>query len=355
MQEYEITSLWDVEDFARYSHFFWVEREQPAIKLVAEIRKLTQVSISKAREALTASNNDLDAALDWLQKDLVVTGAKKAAKVHDRTAGQGLISVSVLSDGFGARRGHGNGGIRAAMVELNCETDFVARNENFERLAADIAHTAAYMSDQSGSDAAFQNCSLDMLNDTPLISRNDMPSKIPTKSVEDSIRHLIARIGEKISLRRAVVVLENAPQKQPDTGLRFASYVHGSVNNQNQGRIGALALLALKSKNVPSIIDSDDFRDNLGRLERSLARQIVGFDTQSIISSTGDQTALYNQPFMMLPGEFSGKPVQEVLRAWSIRNGLVKNEEEDGGIAVLNFAKWTVGEPIEDTKDVTPS
>lgn len=316
---------------------------KPSIKLVAELRKLTEVSISKAREALSATNNDLDAALEWLQKDLVTTGAKKAAKVHDRLAEQGVICTSVLSNGIGAA----TGAVRAAMVELNCETDFVARNEHFGRLAADIAHTAAYISEPTDTQSAFKSYPLDTLNGAPLISQTNPPSKIPTESVGDSIRHLIAKIGEKISLRRAVVLVENAPRAQTDVGLRLASYVHGSLNNSNQGRIGTLALLALKSPNVSLLMNSNVFSDDLGRLERSLARQIVGFNTKSIDAATGDETALYNQPFAMLPGDLNGRAVREVLRTWSVRHGVSEAGQDNGGVAVLDFVKWTVGEGLE--------
>ncbi|KAF8738656.1 hypothetical protein AX14_010754 [Amanita brunnescens Koide BX004] len=315
---------------------------KPSIKLVAELRKLTEVSISKAREALGATNNDLDAALEWLQKDLVTTGANKAAKVRDRLAEQGVICTSVLSNGIGSV----TGAVRAAMVELNCETDFVARNEHFGRLAADIAHTAAYISESVDAERMFKSCSLDVLSGAPLISQADS-SKIVTESVGDSIKHLIAKIGEKISLRRAVVLVENAPRAQTDVGLRLASYVHGSVNNSNQGRIGTLALLALKSQKVSPLANSEVFSNELGRLERSLARQIVGFDTQSIDAVTGDETALHNQPFAMLPGDLNGRRVKEVLRTWSVRHGLLEAGQDDGGIAVVDFIKWTVGESLD--------
>ncbi|KAK2461441.1 hypothetical protein APHAL10511_005904 [Amanita phalloides] len=313
---------------------------KPSIQLVAELRKLTEVSITKAREALGATNNDLDAALRWLQKDLVVTGAKKAAKVHNRLAEQGVICTSVLSNGIGNL----TGAVRAAMVELNCETDFVARNEHFGTLAADIAHTAAYISEAGDADRAFSKCSLDILNNAPLISHVDSPSKLPTESVGDSIKHLIARTGEKITLRRAAVLVENAPRAQKDVGLRLASYVHGSANNPHQGRIGALVLLALKSPKISSI----SFPNDLGRLERSLARQIIGFDTQSVDGKTDGETALYNQPFTMFPGDLNGRPVREVLRMWSETHGLVEGQDKNG-IAVLDFVKWTVGEKVVET------
>ncbi|KAF9454201.1 hypothetical protein P691DRAFT_810928 [Macrolepiota fuliginosa MF-IS2] len=319
--------------------------QQPAkasVKLVTELRKLTEVSISKAREALAATNNDVSAALEWLEKDLVTTGAKKAARVQGRSTTQGLISTSVLSNGVGVKGGAGYGGVRAAMIELNCETDFVGRNELFGRLAADIAHTAAYIPDVTGSKAAFQPSSLDLLQDAPLLSRAD-PSATPSGTIASAIRDAIAKLGENITLRRAVTVVENSAQNT-DLGLRLASYVHGSINDPNQGRIGALALLALKSKSLPQLLATEAFRDDLGRLERALARQIVGFETHSI---EGDgEGALYNQPFMMLGGDSSDAPVRDALVAWGKQKCLISQPSVDEGVAVLDFAKWTVGEPI---------
>ncbi|KAF5352768.1 hypothetical protein D9756_005893 [Leucocoprinus leucothites] len=317
-----------------------------SIKLVAELRKLTEVSLSKAREALSATNNDLDAALKWLERDLVTTGAKKAAKVQGRSTTQGLISVSMLSSGVGVKTGSGYGGVRAAMIELNCETDFVGRNELFGRLAADIAHTAAFISDATGSSAALQPCSPELLQDAPLLSRAD-PGAAPTGTVAAAIRDAIAKLGENITLRRAASVVENSPQ-QADLGLRLSSYVHGTIEDPSQGRIGSLALLALKFKKLPELIASEAFREDLGRLERGLARQITGFETYSI-KGEGEE-ALYNQPFMMFGHEFSDISVRDALTIWSRKKGQTSQVLTEEGVAVLDFAKWTVGEQIaEDT------
>ncbi|TFK41855.1 elongation factor Ts, mitochondrial [Crucibulum laeve] len=326
------------------------ESSKPSLKLVAQLRKLTEVSITKAREALSASNNDVNAALEWLQKDLVATGAKKAAKVGGRETGEGLISVSVLSSGVGSGSGAGFGGVRAAMIELNCETDFVGRNELFGRLAADIAHTAAYISDPSGSQSSpFHQFSLDALKDAPLLSQAD-PSAKPSGTVATSIRDMIAKIGENISLRRALTVVEGAPKSQAGVGLRLGSYIHGSINQPTQGRIGGLALLALKSPNIATLVASDAFRGDMERLERSLARQIIGFDTRSVDGPAGDESSLYNQPFMMYAGDENGQPVRDVLKSWSTQHGLSEGAEESGA-AVLDFAKWTVGEPLDTHSD----
>jgi elongation factor Ts len=161
---------------------------------------------------------------------------------------------------------------------------------------------------------------------------------------------MITKVGEKISLRRAVIAVRDPLlQRQPVVGLRLASYLHGSLHNSAQGRIGALAILALKTPKLHSLLSSNTFQEDLGHLERSLARQITGFDTHLIRSPIGttDETALYEQPFMMLPGEYSGQSVGVVLQNWARQRGF--GEGEDEGLEVLEFVKWTVGEPLNTT------
>ncbi|KAK7063954.1 elongation factor Ts, mitochondrial [Favolaschia claudopus] len=313
--------------------------EKPSLKFVAELRKLTEVSIVKAREALGASNNNVNDALEWLKQDLVASGAKKAEKLQDRSANEGLVSVAILSAGNGPHAA--NNSVRAAMIELNCETDFVGRNELFGKLAADIAHTAAFMSDP----ADFQSCSVDVLNDTPLLSAVD-PNPDPTATVGRAIQDIMTKVGEKVALRRALTVFHE-PTRSPELGHRLISYLHGSINNPHQGRIGVLGLLALSSPKLRDLFASTEFCDDLERLERSLARQITGFETHSVRApaDSKDETALYNQPFMF-PGDLSGQPVGEVLTAWARERGLVDASGE-GGLQVARFAKWTVGESLE--------
>ncbi|EIN13921.1 hypothetical protein PUNSTDRAFT_79835 [Punctularia strigosozonata HHB-11173 SS5] len=321
------------------------EPTKPSVKLIAELRKLTEVSLTKAREALVATNNDLDKALDWLHKELAVSGAKKAAKVAGRNAGQGLVSVSVLGRGTGS----GNGGLRAAMVELNCETDFVARNQLFGALAADIAHTAAFITEPTSSNTLLTPCSLEALTHAPLISAANIGTTAHS-TVASAIQETIAKVGEKVSLRRAVTVVRDPfPSSQSELGLRVASYLHGSLNNTSQGRVGALALIGLKSNRLSELLSGDAFRGDLEKMERAIARQIVGFETQSITASgteaDADETALYEQPFMMLGGDADGDIVRNVLQSWARQRGMNGGANRHGGVEVLEFAKWTVGEP----------
>lgn len=342
--------------------FYSTNAAKPPLKLVAELRKLTEVSITKAREALAASNNDLSAALNWLQSDLAVSGAKKAAKIAHRTAGEGLVGASVLSRGTGSPPG----GVRASLVELNCETDFVARNALFGRLVADVAHTAAFLAESGSSGSSpdepyrhehehekktyIHPVPRDQLLDAPLLSaegegpnagagaRNGMHG-----TVGNAIRDAIAKLGENIVLQRAVsVVHDPVPRLRGDLGLRVASYTHGGVS-PSQGRIGALALIALKSPRLTPLLSSLDFRQELERIERSLARQIVGFDTLAI---RGEEGALYDQPFMMFGDAHEGETVGAGLARWARQKLLVFDTDgaEAGGVEVVEFVKWTVGE-----------
>lgn len=308
---------------------------KPSLQLVAQLRKLTDVPISKAREALSASGNNLEAALGWLQQDLTTSGAQKAAKVAGREAREGLVSVCVLSPG----RSSNGDGLRAAMVELNCETDFVARNELFTRLAADIAHTTAFLTEHIHSPNFIQPCPLHVLNDAPLLSQTNSNLR-PSSTVSSSIQDLIAKVGEKVSLKRAVAVVHNPLRGHSRTlGLRLASYSHGSSGSH--GRIGSLAVLALKAPDLANRLASETFVQDIERLERAVARQIAGFETLSIQSTT-DETSLYNQPFMATGGQLT---VGAALCEWGRERGMA-NEGEEGGIEVLEFVKWTVAEDI---------
>ncbi|KAG8758532.1 Elongation factor Ts, mitochondrial [Ceratobasidium sp. 428] len=342
-----------------------------SIKLVAEIRKITdnQVSFAKAKEALLATQNDFDAALAWLEEDSIVSGAKKAAKVASRIANDGLVGIAVLSDGSSGVRGAGATGVRAAMVEVNCETDFVARNELFTRLVADIAHTAAYLGEEPSSSPSSLTKSgfilpfpVDMLSAAPLISTPSSSSPVsldPSRTVSSVIQEATAKIGEKISLRRACTFIGPALPPNSTLALRVGNYIHQSSSTQPQaGKIGTLVALALKSNRLPQFMAAGG--DNEVRtMGRALARQIVGLNAQSVEASSASRgaagdassTVLYAQPFMMRPGGSSEASVRTSLNEWAHEKGLVSvagsSQAEEDGLEVLEFVKWNVGEGIE--------
>ncbi|KAH9058277.1 elongation factor TS-domain-containing protein [Lactarius vividus] len=335
---------------------------KPSVKLVAQLRKLTEVSITKAREALVASNNDVSAALAWLQNDLAISGVQKAAKLAHRAAGEGLVGASVLARGTGSGTGHG--GVRAALVELNCETDFVARNALFARLVADVAHTAAFLAEppdpepDSNVSSSIRHVPRAQLLDAPLLSAEGPTSSPDALSshgtVADAIRMAMAKLGENIVLQRAAAVAhEPVPRARSELGLRVATYAHGHGGaplhpSQAQGRVGALALIALKSPRLHALLGAPEFRGDLERVERALARQIVGFDTPAI---RGEEGALYGQPFMMLGDALEGETVEAGLGRWAREKQLILDTDggDTDGIQVMEYLKWTVGESPDAT------
>jgi elongation factor Ts len=314
------------------------------VKLIAELRKQAEgVSLTKAREALAAASNDVAGALAWLADDLAATGAKKSAKLAGREASQGAVALSLLRTGAGAR----DGGLRAALVELNCETDFVARNALFAQLADDIAHTAAFHAEHtSGSNALLAPTPVDALLDAPLVPASGAPAPPGPAggylSVRAAIQDGVARLGERIALRRAQTVVAPGLPEAGGARLRLAAYVHGATGTSTQGRIAGLVLAAVKARQLEERMRDAAFVADLERVERALARQVVGYDTTSVDGP--EETSLFKQPFDMLPAA-GGAPVGEALRAWAQRHELVEDPTQ-GGLTVMDYAKWTVGEPL---------
>ncbi|KIO26984.1 hypothetical protein M407DRAFT_233922 [Tulasnella calospora MUT 4182] len=341
------------------------EAPKASVKLIAEIRKRIEgTSLTKAREALQATNNDLQAALEWLEKDIAVSGAAKAAKLQGRTTGEGLIALAILGRGGWNEKGRPQG-VRAAMIELNCETDFVARNSLFVDLAQDVAYSAAYLTEPSTGDALVNQLTVDALSDAPMMSSN--PASTPAAiSISESIRNGIAKLGEKISLRRACTLISD-PLQDPTLGLAVSSYVHGGASGTPQsatttvlqaGRMGSLVALGLRSQALPSSILSTSFNfgEDLSSLGRSLAMQAIGLNATTIRGSNElleqgnpEAMALYDQPFMMRVGAPTEESVGKVLKDWAEERKLVQGGEGGEGVEVVQFQKWAVGEAIEET------
>ena len=166
--------------------------------LVKELRDKTGAGMMDCKTALTETGGDMEAAVDWLR----AKGLAKAAKKAGRVAAEGLIGVS-----------EGDG--RAAVVEVNSETDFVARNETFQDMVSTIADVAR-----------------DTGGDTAALAAAPFPGA--GKSVEEHVTEMVATIGENLSLRRSAVLTVGE-------GI-VASYIHGAVK-AGLGRIGVLVAL----------------------------------------------------------------------------------------------------------------
>lgn len=162
---------------------------------VKEIREKTGAGMLDCRKALAENGADMEAAIDWLRKKGLAAAAKKSGRI----AAEGLVAVSTSAN-------------RGAIIELNSETDFVARNDQFQALAKGIAALAL---SKGGNDA-------EALKAAPYASG---------KSVQEEITNAIATIGENISLRRSAEVAVSK-------GV-VASYIHNMVS-PGAGKIGIL-------------------------------------------------------------------------------------------------------------------
>lgn len=163
--------------------------------MVKELRQSTGAGMMDCKNALQENDGNIDAAIDWLRKK----GLSKAAKKSSRVAAEGLVAVSVA-------------GTDSAIIEMNSETDFVGRNEQFQDLVRDVA-SIALKSDGTVAGILAAN------------------SSVSGKAVEATITDAVATIGENMTLRRAAKL-------SVSQGV-VASYVHNSVA-PNLGKIGVL-------------------------------------------------------------------------------------------------------------------
>jgi elongation factor Ts len=174
-------------------------------QLVKDLREMTGAGMMDCKAALNETGGDMEAAVDWLRKK----GLAKAAKKSGRAASQGLVAAASEKSGAGAK---------AVLVEINSETDFVARNDTFQKMVAAVAKTA-----------------LTTRGDVDSIRAAPYPGA--GKSVESQIAEMVGQIGENMTLRRAagLAVAEGA----------IATYIHGAAT-EGAGKIGVL--VGLKSK-----------------------------------------------------------------------------------------------------------
>ncbi len=165
--------------------------------LVKQLRDKTGAGMMDAKKALVENNGDLDASADWLREK----GILKAAKKADRIAAEGLIGVAST-------------GKAAALVEVNSETDFVARNEGFQKAVREVANIA-------------------LANDGDVVKVAHATSSTGG-TVNEMLQGLVATIGENMSLRRAGAI-------SVSEGV-VATYIH-NVAADGLGKIGVLVAL----------------------------------------------------------------------------------------------------------------
>ncbi len=284
-------------------------------QMVKELRESTGAGMMDCKSALTETKGDMQAAVDWLRKK----GLSKAAKKAGRVAAEGLIGLLVQ-------------GTKGVVVEVNSETDFVARNDLFQglvKMIADVALTA-------GTDV-----------------ETIKAAKAGSITIGDSINDTIAKIGENMTLRRAA----SLSVKQGVMG----AYVHNSVAD-GLGKIGVL--VGLESSGKP---------DALAGIARQVAMHVASANPQAVDPS-GLDPAVVEREKNVLADKFKqqGKPanvidkiVESGLKTFykestlleqpfifddkkSVAQALKEIEGQAGGpIKVTGFVRYALGEGIE--------
>jgi elongation factor Ts len=221
--------------------------------LVKELREKTGAGMMDCKRALGETSGDLEGAVDWLRKKGLAAAAKKAGRV----AAEGLVGVAAE-------------GKTGAAVEVNAETDFVARNETFQQFVRGVTEIAVRKGD-----------------DLEALKAADFPGA--GRNVGDQLTHLIATIGENMNLRRA---------KRLAVGQGVVvSYVHNAAA-PGLGKIGVLVAL-----------ESTGDSGKLAAFGRQLAMHVAAANPQYLDESSVDTTALERERNVLREqARASGKP-----------------------------------------------
>jgi elongation factor Ts len=219
--------------------------------MVKDLREKTGAGMMDCKNALNETNGDIEAAIDWLRKK----GLSKAAKKSDRVAAEGLVAISVK-------------GTRGVVAEVNSETDFVARNSDFQALAKNITGVIV------GTGNA----------DVEAVKAAAYPAG---GTVAEAIANNIATIGENMTLRRAAVLDVNAGA--------IGAYIHNAISD-GLGKIGVIVAL-----------ESTGSADVLADLGRKIAMHVAAASPLALEASQLDKAVLEREA-NVLREKNAGKP-----------------------------------------------
>lgn len=273
--------------------------------LVKQLREISGAGMMDAKKALTETDGDMDAAQDWLR----TKGLAKAEKKSGRTAAEGLVGVKA------------DGGT-AVAVEINSETDFVAKNDEFQSMVSSIATVALSVDDVEALKAA----------------------EIDGKTVATVVTDAVAKIGENMGVRRMAKI----------SGDSVTSYVHNAAAD-GMGKIGVLVAFSGDNAGVakqvamhiaavnpaalseadmdPAVVEKEkqiqmDIARESGKPEQVIEKMIMGRMKKFIAEST-----LLNQSFVVNP------------------DLTVEAAAKEAGIEITGFVRLEVGEGIEVEKE----
>lgn len=285
--------------------------------MVKDLRDKTGAGMMDCKAALNETTGDVKAAVDWLR----TKGLAKAAKKASRIAAEGLVSIAV-------------NGANGAVVEVNSETDFVARNETFQQMVSEIAKLAV------SANGSFDN-----------LVKAEFPGA--GKSVVEHVTEMVGTIGENMNVRRSAGI-------SVSNGV-VSSYIHGQVA-ENQGKIGVLVGL-----------ESDGDKAKLLALGRQIAMHVAATNPLATTVEELDQAEVEREREVLISeAKESGKPdgiiekmvegrirkfyeevvlVQQVfvMDGENTVEKVLKNAESDVGapITLKGFVRFGLGEGID--------
>ena len=284
--------------------------------LVKELREITGAGMMDCKKALTENGGNLETSVDWLRKKGLSAAAKKAGRV----AAEGLVGIAAE-------------GTKGALIEVNSETDFVARNDQFQAFVAAVSKLALTTGDIEAIKAA----------------------KFPGESltVAEKLTQLVATIGENMNLRRMAAL-------SVSKGV-VATYMHNAAA-PNMGKIGVL--VALESTAAP---------DKLSALGKQLAMHVAAANPQSVTIDAVDPAQLERERAVLAdqarasgkPEEIIGKMVEGRLRKYyedvvlleqlyaidgesRVKQVIEKAAKELGApVKIAGFVRMALGEGIQ--------
>ena len=275
-------------------------------KMVKDLRDATGAGMMDAKRALVETSGDFEAASDWLKQK----GLAKAQKKSGRIAAEGLVGVKIDKNS-------------ASIIEANCETDFVAKNDEFQNMVTSIL-------------TASKN--LDTLNKV-------LNTDIQGRKVEEMLTEKVASIGEKISLRRYEKINSDF----------ISSYVHNSVA-ENLGKIGVLVALSAKNDELGKQIAMHIAACNpLGLNEEDIPSSILEREKKVFLEQAKDS----GKPPEIVENMVKGKLKKFVAEVTLLNQNFVLEPDnkisevvKKNGVKILDYVRFEVGEgidkPVED-------
>jgi elongation factor Ts len=269
--------------------------------LVKELRERTGLGMMECKKALVEANGNIETAADNLRK----SGAAKADKKAGRTAAEGAVIIA-------------SAGNVALMIEINSETDFVAKDDNFQKFAKNVANAAL----------AAKETDIEKIKTL----------KIEAGSVEEARAALVQKIGENIQIRRAVLVKSDGV---------LATYLHGSkigvlvtLKGGNEA-IGKDIAMHVAASN-PLVLTGEQVSPEVLEREKNIIRaqpDMAGKPAEIVEKMMGGRIKKFLKDVSLVDQPFVKNPEQSVAQF-----------AKAGGAEILSFTRFEVGEGIEVTK-----